>query len=382
MIIALVTFVLLALLLCLHCVGSDAQRPTECEKTLGSAFSTKEKQTLCGSTSVPERAKRSAICAMEVKREFKMKFEEIMSICQDATSISHLECIRGLVPSDRLNVGKTLCARGTSAVHAQCFREVSSMKQRGSKDGLDDIIKFCSQSQPETGVECMKRVSSLFKFPLSTSLEICKGPVADSEMFKECTDKLKPLVNVVTFKNKKFTAENMTRACIQSASDRDVMCLHSALVAHTKTSTMSQFVISDYISVCRGAPTQFGPIDCLKYQAEALYTKPAALQGSLDLCVSAMDAAPVSCFLSLYGTPTPDRIKTRLCQEAPNNGPAECFKHIKLKGGVSQEISDEAMVGLCQRSSSSAPAACFFSTAKHLSNKEKVLFSILYISLS
>ena len=69
-----------------------------CEKHLGSMFTKAEKMEICAyETSVPISGPTSrpllstyTVCALEVRKEFKMGLLDIVSLCEKATSLAHL----------------------------------------------------------------------------------------------------------------------------------------------------------------------------------------------------------------------------------------------------------------------------------------------------
>ena len=66
-----------------------------CEKHLGSLFTKAERKEICAYVPTSGPASRPllstyTVCALEVRKEFKMGLADIVSLCEKATSLAHL----------------------------------------------------------------------------------------------------------------------------------------------------------------------------------------------------------------------------------------------------------------------------------------------------
>ena len=93
--------------------STDSPIYKKCEKQLGSMFTKAEKVTICARESSSSSSSSSSsphlslysLCASEVRKEFKLSFDDIAMVCQDSQSLSHLSCLREMKPTERGSYG-------------------------------------------------------------------------------------------------------------------------------------------------------------------------------------------------------------------------------------------------------------------------------------
>lgn len=232
-----VLFLPFFLVVCLHTADTTVESSVsskdfittqKCEQILGSSFTKSERHSICSSnaSSSSRTSPYFSTCAAEVRKEFKLKFHFIYDFCQNSTSTLTLQvdCLRTLPPSDRLSYGILLCKPTSSAVSANCYKQLHAYasttklaKSRDTTSSHQQILSLCSSTTNDGVLQCHDAAITSMNLPLTTATQICQNASYDHQITSHCLLTLQPLI---TKKGKTTQGDN--ESLLKFCFDRDI----------------------------------------------------------------------------------------------------------------------------------------------------------------
>ena len=233
----------------------DSQK--KCESTLGSLFSKNEKKSVCNDVSYSLNQEMRSLCALELRKEFKFKLNEILIFCNGATNLDHLSCLRDLPPSDRVKIGTTLCPINSNFISSKCFKEIKTMNSQFSKNQTD-LINFCSNVKDKFKIDCFKDAISATKLQPNIIFSGCGRASAWNNGSMTCISKLKPLLSKTG--SFKLAMEDVLNYCLHIHQESDINCLVETLKPNSELFQQNKKLTqilnpSSRILLCYNTPT-------------------------------------------------------------------------------------------------------------------------------
>jgi hypothetical protein len=128
---------------------------SKCEQRISpSQFSAEQRKEICKVVldKGDVNAIGPALCSVEAKKSLRLtNFDDIVSLCANATSTRPIACMEGLDTNERKKYGIELCRGATSALPADCYKSLaqngllsSLTGGKGKMQKSQELLAFCN----------------------------------------------------------------------------------------------------------------------------------------------------------------------------------------------------------------------------------------------
>eukprot|EP01031_Cornospumella_fuschlensis_P025127 gene25127-30344_t len=276
-------------------------------------------------------------------------------------------------------VGLTLCAAAQSALPADCYFNLTSIKLSSSQGGrqqiAEHIVNFCSVVDDPLPYLCAAQALQRTSITLDKALLICQDSI-DNDITRaavpHCIEQMSQYVSSA------LPAEKMVQFCVHinptiypiTASDNQTHAtsIHASVECFEESSLkLNKMQALHRLQLCENAPEATGPLGCASHILTSTSTIKPKSEEVASLCQGAWDDGPALCFVESKAAAGTVAERVQLCNGARNAGPAHCYRR---SAGLLKDTRDRLL--LCVGASSEAPALCAASAPSYLSPEEKI----------
>lgn len=407
MLTALLIAIVLVLNECQITLSTKNKVIAECEKKAHNSLSPQQRSILCQYADI-EYGLGPAICSLAAKDSLHLPFENLLKICQHASSSAPVDCLKKLEMTVRQKSGFDLCAQATNSFPAECYSQLTQtynvkpiIKQQLNKLKSTQIVEFCREVDELAPIHCFLSSINSTTISLDDGLAICKNAIGygnfkpeQQQVVSQCIAELSSFLTsqkllITSYNHVKHSGtvnhrvnnviapEDVVKFCVNInyhsfpntyattvtggggiplPAVECVQTLHTRLQELSRTGSAGMIRYTgllktyDKLQICKNAPTTTGPVNCTIHLFERL-TQPQYQQSSSSSSSSS----------GAGGDKLTGEDVAGLCQGTVSpTGPGDCFLESKsISSSNSNNGNLTERIQLCHGASNAGPAYCY-----------------------
>lgn len=352
---------LVYILLCVigSSISTKSKVIAECEKKAHSSLTPQQRGLLCKDADL-EFGLGPAVCSVAAKDFLHLPFDQLLKICQHASTAAPVDCVKKLDTTSRQKVGFDLCHKATNSFPAECYSQLThtvnlkpSIKQQLNKLKSTQIIEFCSQIEELSPINCLMSSLNVTTIAIDQGLLLCKNAIGYGQIRVEQQQVVSNcILEMATFLN--------THKLLSTGTST----LHTNPNHHRMSNILSP---EDVVQFCVNINYHAFPNDFLTtFNNDFVLPAPAVTCfTNLHKELQELQRKDAQAFSKGSNLKTYDKLQ--ICHNAPNDDtPVQCtiqlFQKLQERES-STKLSGEEISTLCQSSSTNTgPVDCFLSS--------------------